>query len=463
MTTKVRSRSKKGSSTTPPPPVVSESNSALSSASGSAEPGVAVPDALESTPASLSGASGETPSPSSVDSSLDLASAAGESAGKKRRSRAPAAADSKPSRAPRARKSKTPPPPGVSAAEELALTPTPLPVIVEESSAPPPGADFAATLVDAAPPVAMAPGGWRAPEATPEAAAVAGAVDESPREAAASVPDQDEVSVPPVVSDGEAAAASAELDDQFFSQPPPASVRAAPVIEDVEIRDPKVVQKMSAAVQQRRNRLAKYVKWAVGISATLCLVAFVRQKLDVSPQEASARGAATTEVRRSPAATAPAEPKSAAPAAPSAPSAQPAIEATTASSAPASAAPSETAAVPPVAPSASEAPKPPVEPTASENEATTPPSEDDLKAARKLRLDANNALERGDLGKAIEAGEAAVKLDRTDGHAWYILGSAYMMKNDRVNQVRCFSRCLDAKGGNKAECAQFGGRRTPKP
>jgi hypothetical protein len=37
-----------------------------------------------------------------------------------------------------------------------------------------------------------------------------------------------------------------------------------------------------------------------------------------------------------------------------------------------------------------------------------------------------------------------------------------MMKGDRENQVRCYSRCLTEKGGNQ-ECAQFGGKRAAKP
>jgi cytochrome c-type biogenesis protein CcmH/NrfG len=80
--------------------------------------------------------------------------------------------------------------------------------------------------------------------------------------------------------------------------------------------------------------------------------------------------------------------------------------------------------------------------------------EESRKAARKSKQDSQQALDRGDVAKAISAGELSVSADAEDGESWLILGAAYQQKGDNQNARRCFAACLkEGKRGPKGECA----------
>lgn len=350
----------------------------------------------------------------------------------------------RPGRAPasRARKSRTPPPPSAAPAKLEARAAN----TTEVEEAPKAKASTAEALALAAPspPVEEAPTAAR-PSARSERAA-------------------------PAASAHDAHGHGLEEHEHFFASeaPPPSSRQGDAHGLEEEAPDPRVVHKMSAAVQQRRARFAKYVKIAVAVSAVVCIIAVLRFKLEVTPQEASAHGestalaplksvapAATTHAETKPAETKPVE----APTAAAAETSHAAIVEAPSAAASENPAPSASAAPSAVASAASSAP------AAASSEATptasSAPVEIDVEGAKKAKREARNLLEGSAYKKAIEAGERSVALNPADGDAWYILGSAYMLSNDHENQVRCFTRCLAEKGGS-SECAQFGGKRPPK-
>jgi len=402
MSTKGRSRSRKASTTPPPPDARTESAPILK---------------MDATP---------PPPPSSSDT---------DRVGPRSKAR-PGRTSSL-----RSRKSRTPPPPGVASGKLEASVPAlhddePSAPKVEAATPPPPVAVTAPAVAAPAPSPFSEPA---APASVPSERAVA-AADQHP--------------------------AGLEEHDHFFnSEPPPASRHGDAHVEE-EAPDPRVAHKMSAAVQQRRARFAKYVKIAVAVSLVVCVVAVLRFKLVVTPQEASANGVTAvpaTPATAKKAAVQPPTPESATkpPQAPGASTEAAKVEPPAPSAAESAAAPaaSASASASAVASAASSAPAAASsEPAAS---ASAAPQELDVEGAKKAKREAKNFLEGGAYKKAIEAGERAVAMNPADGDAWYVLGSAYMLNNDHDNQVRCFTRCLAEKGGNQ-ECAQFGGKRPPK-
>lgn len=223
-----------------------------------------------------------------------------------------------------------------------------------------------------------------------------------------------------------------------------------PVDHEHEV-DLAVKHKMSPAVRERRARFTKYVKWAVGASAIVCLAALVRVTVARGQNggESFAGGSQAAEI------SAPMPIQTVTPAPdptlnqasppPPAPAPAPAVDPTaapTAGAVPATTAtpdPASTAAAPGAAPAAAGA---------------APATEPDPAAAKVEKLAAKKALERGDMKGAIEAGERSVALDPTDGDAWLLLGAAYQEKGKGVDARRAFTACIkQGKRGAIGECA----------
>jgi Flp pilus assembly protein TadD len=73
--------------------------------------------------------------------------------------------------------------------------------------------------------------------------------------------------------------------------------------------------------------------------------------------------------------------------------------------------------------------------------------------AAKEREASRFALERGDLGTAVAAGERSVALDPSDGEAWLVLGAAYQARGELAQAKRCYRLCVEqGTRGPKAEC-----------
>ncbi len=211
--------------------------------------------------------------------------------------------------------------------------------------------------------------------------------------------------------------------------------------------DPRAKHKMSPAVRERRARFTKYVKWAVGASAVVCLAALVRVTVARGQHgmDNLGGGSQAAEISQSPM-----------PAPIPAPlPAPPAAEPTAAQAV----APPPVAADPPVAPTdLAPAPSPPVatDTAPAANAAAVPASDvpSDPAAAKLEKATARKALERGDMKGAIEAGERSVALDPTDGDAWLLLGAAYQEKGKGADARRAFTACLKlGKRGAIGECA----------
>jgi hypothetical protein len=258
----------------------------------------------------------------------------------------------------------------------------------------------------------------------------------APAKAAPTGVHRDDSSYPPV-----------DLDNHFFDSHHHARNSEPP--HEADEHDPRMVLKLTPEVAQRRRNLQKYVKIAVAAASALCLAAVVKVTLARgSGEEGTARpivaAAAAQQVAPPPvpvvvepvvAPTPPAETQAAPtppppPAETAAPAAPPPAEPVAAAAAPA-AAPAETAAAAPAA-----------------------AAEPDPKAAAKEKNACRNALERGKVADAIEAGERSVALDPTDAEAWLILGASYQEKGDMKNARRSYKACLEqGKRGPKYECA----------
>jgi hypothetical protein len=220
---------------------------------------------------------------------------------------------------------------------------------------------------------------------------------------------------------------------EFFSKPPPALPAEAPSDAPIEIdtRDPRQAQKMTAAAIKRRAHLARYVKAAVAISAILCLAALVRvaiarnQRNDAIRTSAASMQQQTTE----------------------APAAPPVVE------------PPKTEETKPAENAAKPEETKPAETAKAEEtkpEEIKPAVERDPKAALKEKQTAQTMLERGKLADAIAAGEKSVELDPTDAEAWLILGATYQQKGDAKSATRAFKSCVEqATRGPKGECRAF--------
>lgn len=253
------------------------------------------------------------------------------------------------------------------------------------------------------------------------------------------VPQPDEVSVPPI---GDLAV------ENFFSD----GDHARHVDDEGESVSEKAKRKALPHVVERRARFARYVQWAVGISAVVCLAAIGRTAVTRSrANEARASNAtviplptpkdapAPSTERPNPAPqAAPTETQAADNAAPAAASATTTAATTTADTA---TSPSGSAAAVASGSAAPEAPS------------TAEKPEGDPKAEKEA---SRKALEGHKLDAAIAAGERAVAIDPTDGESWLILAASYMVKGDAKNAQRSYKSCLEkATTRHKAECAQF--------
>lgn len=224
-------------------------------------------------------------------------------------------------------------------------------------------------------------------------------------------------------------------------------------------------------VVERRERFARYVKWAVGGAAAVCAIALVRtlvmplaeSKRPMSEASAAFEMAANgSHAAQEPKADTPAarEPNThevnaevatneqkapevtgALPVATSLPQPEEAIQGASANEKSGNveerkAAPSANAPTPDVAATKVDDPKPKADLTASQE-----------------KEDARRNLERGKLAAAIEAGERSVALDPTDGEAWLLLGASYQEKGKTADARRCYTSCIkEGKRGPLGEC-----------
>jgi hypothetical protein len=213
--------------------------------------------------------------------------------------------------------------------------------------------------------------------------------------------------------------------------------RAIVDVPDENEHDRKALAKMTPAVRERRARFTKYVKWAVGASAVVCLAAVVRvlvargqHESELAPRGGHLPGSSTALPAVQPALTE----------GPQAPSASPSV--------PPSAAPSVPVDTAMPAPSAS---------AASSSAATGGGDRQfDSAAAEEAKKAAQTALGRNKFDAAVEAAERAVTLDPTDGDAWLLLGAAYLEKGKKAEAHRAFASCVkQGKRGRVGECAML--------
>jgi hypothetical protein len=248
-------------------------------------------------------------------------------------------------------------------------------------------------------------------------------VEPTPTPSGVVLPIEDEISVPPIVNEPTL--------ERFFSEGDIARLSAD---EEPELLPEKLTRKAAPHVVQRRQRFARYVTWAVGISAVLCLAAVARTALSPKAQVAPPRAAAGAIVapivkeEPKPVAVAVADPpkveaKESPPAAPNA-EAQPAAE------------------------------PPKAEPTPSPSaEAPAAPPEGD---AKEEKAACKKALNLGKVKDAIAAGERSVAIDPTDGEAWLLLGASYQEAGKLAEARRCYTACVkEGKTGPRNECAKM--------
>lgn len=236
----------------------------------------------------------------------------------------------------------------------------------------------------------------------------------------------DEMSIPP------AGDLSVEpMADRFFSEGDLAA-DAEPGDEEWSEAANKASRKRLPEVVERRARFAKYVRWAVGGAAVVCLAALARTA--VMPRAASAP--VTNALAAAPAVPASPAPKAALPAVVTEPAKV--------------AEPSAAPAVAPADEAKVDAPKVDVPKV---DDAARPAVVTGDKTALQEKIDARRALERGKTADAIAAGERSVALDPTDGEAWLLLGAAYQEKGKNADARRAFTSCTkEGKRGPVGEC-----------
>ncbi len=239
--------------------------------------------------------------------------------------------------------------------------------------------------------------------------------------------DPDEISVPPVndinvedekfFSDAEVAVRKSHHEFLMMAQQ-----------EQEELVPEKARRKLDPHVIRRREKFVGYVKIAVAGAAIVCLAAVGRSAIHSRTKTAQASQAAIAAAPETP------------PAAPVAPVAEKAAE-------PAAA---------PVAPVAETKPAE-AAPATPEPAASAEPAKEEITGDAKEELKKSRvALEKRKIPEAIEAGERAVALDPTDGEAWLILGASYQEKGDLVNARRCYSACVkQGKSGPRLECQKM--------
>lgn len=267
----------------------------------------------------------------------------------------------------------------------------------------------------------------------------------APHRAALLTPD--EMSIPPA---GDLAVEP--IADRFFSEGELATVHGESDEDEWDDGANAAKRKSLPEVVQRRARLAKYVRWAVGGAAVVCLAALARTTMVPSRSPSASAPVAAVAAVEAPAVEAPAA-KAATPAlvAPAAAVPAPVAEPVKPAEAVAAAAPAEAMpeavkpdAVKPEAPKAEAAPEP---------AKTAPAVAAGDKTALQEKNDARRSLERGKLADAIEAGERSVALDPTDGEAWLLLGAAYQEKGNNADARRCYASCVkEGKRGPLGEC-----------
>ena len=247
------------------------------------------------------------------------------------------------------------------------------------------------------------------------------------REGFGSNPALDDTSVPPV---------DLEVHDDFF-----AAGESQPIAKDASGSfaglDARHAQKMTAAAHARRAHLSRYVKWAVGGSAGLLMLAITVSKLRGHPNDEPVRHE-ITHATQAPVVTQPAEPAKVDP--------PPVIEVgdqgnmddkKTGDNAVAD----DTKADAKVDEIVDTDKKP------DEMPAEKP------KNAWQEKQAAKAALERGSNGAAVAAGERAVALDPSDGEAWLVLGGAYQAMGNAGQAKRCYNACVSqGKKGPIGDC-----------
>jgi tetratricopeptide (TPR) repeat protein len=253
------------------------------------------------------------------------------------------------------------------------------------------------------------------------------------------LPTPDEMSIPPM---GDLSVEP--IADRFFSEGELVAARGIDhdsPHEEWDERAHKSVRKSLPEVVQRRARFAKYVRWAVGGAAVVCLAALARTAIPPSASPASS-SRASLEAPAEKAATmavAAAEPAKTAEAV-TAPVVAVPVQAAAEPAVPAPAEAVQAAAGKTAEPVAADAPAAPAVATSD-------------KTALQEKNDSRRALERGKLADAIASGERSVALDATDGEAWLLLGAAYQEKGKNADARRCYASCLkEGKRGPLGEC-----------
>ena len=281
-------------------------------------------------------------------------------------------------------------------------------------------------------------------------AAVARAATAEPSQVATVKPmTDDEISIPPV---GDLAVEP--VADRFFSEGEVVAARASQEEHEQEWADvvARESRKSLPEVVERRARLSKYVRWAVGGAAVLCLAALgrtlVAPSTQASTQASSSLHAVNVLAAPLAAPVAPSVAPNVAPAPAARPAAEPAVTtAPPATPEPAAARTPEPAAEP--APAAVAVPVIDI-PKAAPAEA---PAAVDKASAREEKNASRRALERGKVTDAIAAGERSVALDPTDGEAWLLLGAAYQDKGNLGEARRAYTACTkEGTRGPIGEC-----------
>lgn len=220
-------------------------------------------------------------------------------------------------------------------------------------------------------------------------------------------PVQDEETIPPA---GDLAIVE-PVAEQFFSEGDLARLAGAADDDLDALTNEKAQRKSDPEVVKRRAKFAKYVTWAVGVSAALCLIAVVRTTFSSSSKTIAAANAASVKTEMAVKPPAP----------------------------------------PPVAPKAAE---PAAAPIAAPVEPAKPVIIGDIKE-EKAKVKA--ALDKNKLADAIEAGERAVAIDETDSEAWLLLGAAYHAKGQLKDAQRAYHACKEKGRRDKfqRECGLF--------
>ncbi len=212
-----------------------------------------------------------------------------------------------------------------------------------------------------------------------------------------------------------------DLANRFFAD----AAQGARIEAVTEEPAPERARFESPAFRERQRYLMRYVAGAVAAAGAICLAAFVRTTT-TSDAMASERSIPLSAA----AAMAPVAPE-APPPAPEPATAAPVLENAIATESAAV----NVQAVPAVA-------------------VISEPAPTAQRSAHEEKQLALGALDHGNWGAAIAAGERSVRLDPSDGQAWLILGGAYQQRGAEGQARRCYASCarLARSGGSRAEC-----------